>query len=306
MIEDDSEDNFEKINQRSVEIREEVRGFDSAARQLIIIDSLIIFFFSIISCTGLFDIFLLNKNYTQLVIVINLVWFLSLCSSILVIRPNAFSFRNRFPKGKNAPYFAISFEMLKQSHKYKHKYLNIAYILFLAGFVWLIITASLSMISTVENDNFLKVSRDFTDESSRFYLQQQPINPNQINANISEASFIIQRGYLGGNMIGANQTNATGLAAADPFGIGYFGSVIIALGLMFAFIVIMWQVGKGRTDKWWDYPLGMPNGSIRALIALLFVIIILLYGEQPQPWLMGIVGTIIGFYFGERMGKEKG
>ena len=59
-------------------------------------------------------------------------------------------------------------------------------------------------------------------------------------------------------------------------------------------------------EKWSEQALGLPTGSVRAIIALLFIVIIIyaaLIGidlkDVPQ-WLLGIVGTIIGFYFGTK------
>jgi hypothetical protein len=50
-------------------------------------------------------------------------------------------------------------------------------------------------------------------------------------------------------------------------------------------------------------PLGLPQGSVRALIALTVVTgtIALLVLERPTPeWLQGGFFTLIGFYFGSR------
>ena len=55
-------------------------------------------------------------------------------------------------------------------------------------------------------------------------------------------------------------------------------------------------------------PLWMPKGSVRSILALGLAFGTLTYGfifkQFPQE-LIGIVGTIIGFYFGTRSGKEK-
>ena len=52
-----------------------------------------------------------------------------------------------------------------------------------------------------------------------------------------------------------------------------------------------------------DEPLGLPEGSVRALIALALVITMCaiagVTGEIPEE-ILGIVGIIIGFYFGTR------
>ena len=52
-----------------------------------------------------------------------------------------------------------------------------------------------------------------------------------------------------------------------------------------------------------DEPLGLPKGSVRALIALALVITMCVIAgvknEIPNE-ILGIVGIIIGFYFGVR------
>lgn len=53
-------------------------------------------------------------------------------------------------------------------------------------------------------------------------------------------------------------------------------------------------------------PLGLPKGSVRALLAIgvVFgtVFIHLVTGEVPD-WLISAFGTAFGFYFGSRTGK---
>ncbi len=87
-------------------------------------------------------------------------------------------------------------------------------------------------------------------------------------------------------------------------------SALIAISCTLLLVVFISYIGITRgtnTKKWYNNPLGMPRGSIRAIIALLFVITLLLIAEPvsgddsgQSEWLLGILGTIIGFYFGER------
>jgi hypothetical protein len=86
---------------------------------------------------------------------------------------------------------------------------------------------------------------------------------------------------------------------------------LLLLAIVALIIIILgswWSSKKVATNSsWYKYPLGLPTGSIRAVIALLFVMAILLYaGESAQlpEWLTGIVGTIIGFYFGDRASEK--
>jgi hypothetical protein len=70
-------------------------------------------------------------------------------------------------------------------------------------------------------------------------------------------------------------------------------------------IYFMWERGKAheKDTDWWEHPLGLPTGSVRALIALLFIALIAITGGE-QEWLVGIVGTIVGFYFGGKKTSE--
>lgn len=79
-------------------------------------------------------------------------------------------------------------------------------------------------------------------------------------------------------------------------------SAAIASLVIISIIIWMSIVGREEKDLWFKFPLGLPAGSIRALIALIFVFSILLASskENLPGWLMGILGTILGFYFGER------
>lgn len=55
-----------------------------------------------------------------------------------------------------------------------------------------------------------------------------------------------------------------------------------------------------------QYPLGLPKGSVRAILAIVIVFgamaFFLLYQDIPTS-LAGIVGMVLGTYFGYRMGQ---
>ena len=56
-----------------------------------------------------------------------------------------------------------------------------------------------------------------------------------------------------------------------------------------------------------DQPLGLPQGSVRATIALMVIAgtLVLLGMNRPIPdWLQGGFFTLIGFYFGARSGAK--
>ena len=81
-----------------------------------------------------------------------------------------------------------------------------------------------------------------------------------------------------------------------------------------AIILVMWgisiyfiQTGKMKATDWFARTLGLPSGSIRAIIAILIIFmaiypLITVTGDTKLPelpqWLTGILGTVIGFYFG--------
>lgn len=62
-------------------------------------------------------------------------------------------------------------------------------------------------------------------------------------------------------------------------------------------------------------PLGLPEGSLRAMLAFLLVVFVGFYvyasvlsfsDFQPPQFLLGIVATVVGFYFGSRSAEDKG
>jgi type IV secretory pathway VirB2 component (pilin) len=57
-----------------------------------------------------------------------------------------------------------------------------------------------------------------------------------------------------------------------------------------------------------DEPLGLPRGSVRALIALIFVITACacaILGKETPEWIINALLLIVGFYFGtRRIGNE--
>ena len=81
-----------------------------------------------------------------------------------------------------------------------------------------------------------------------------------------------------------------------------------------AVFVILWGISiyfvvtkKMSAADWHMKSLGLPQGSVRATFALLilFLLIFAILTDAKIPtipeWLIGILGTIIGFYFGAAM-----
>lgn len=89
--------------------------------------------------------------------------------------------------------------------------------------------------------------------------------------------------------------------------------VYLIIFLMVVFIVLwgisIWLIKTGRMDArdWAIKSLGLPRGSVRATLAfiLLFLLVYSIITEITLPdlpdWIVGILGTVIGFYFGAAM-----
>lgn len=81
------------------------------------------------------------------------------------------------------------------------------------------------------------------------------------------------------------------------------GVFVVLWGISIYFI----KTGKMTGHDWSKRSLGLPQGSVRALFALiiLFLLIFSMVAKTQIPdlpdWLVGILGTIIGFYFGAAM-----
>jgi len=85
------------------------------------------------------------------------------------------------------------------------------------------------------------------------------------------------------------------------------GLCVIVIMLLIVSIVQM-KRSRLKPSDWLEHPLGIPTGSVRALIAMLVVFITLWVAisnkvsvaENITKWLLAIVGAVIGFYFGNR------
>ena len=99
----------------------------------------------------------------------------------------------------------------------------------------------------------------------------------------------------------------------------FVGGIIVLLWLL---SIILGVIGKEDIKDWakrWSLrSLGLPQGSVRALIAfsLIFTLILLIMsgvngGESTvkipdlPDWLVAILGAVIGFYFGTALIPQK-
>ena len=86
--------------------------------------------------------------------------------------------------------------------------------------------------------------------------------------------------------------------------------IYFVIGVM----VVLWLISfyfvktKRMTGQdWYVQSLGLPQGSVRALIALILLLWLVFSAVTKQPipdlpdWMVGILGTVIGFYFGSAM-----
>jgi Carboxypeptidase regulatory-like domain len=88
--------------------------------------------------------------------------------------------------------------------------------------------------------------------------------------------------------------------------------------LMFAVVLVPFAWTIMRSIKYssatYRSPLGLPDGSLRAMLAFTLVAFVGFYvlasilsfsNFEPPQFLLGIVATVIGFYFGSRSSEEK-
>jgi drug/metabolite transporter (DMT)-like permease len=90
--------------------------------------------------------------------------------------------------------------------------------------------------------------------------------------------------------------------------------IIIFIGCVIAVLwgisIYLMKTGKMTTKEWLKRSLGIPSGSVRALLAFLILFLILYMvindiklTEDLPEWVIGILGAVIGFYFGASTAK---
>ncbi|MDQ3800744.1 MAG: carboxypeptidase-like regulatory domain-containing protein [Acidobacteriota bacterium] len=143
-------------------------------------------------------------------------------------------------------------------------------------------------------------------------------NANNTNTNTNG------NGSAGGNT-GSNQGNNNNSNSAvnereekrrDTLAESYVfkGFTYLIFGvLLIPFIYIIYRSIK-YSSATYRSPLGLPDGSVRAILAYILVAFIGFYilasvlslsEFKPPEFLVGIVATVIGFYFGSRTGEDK-
>ena len=80
--------------------------------------------------------------------------------------------------------------------------------------------------------------------------------------------------------------------------------VLVIFIVLWGISIYLVKTGKLDAKQWSLRSLGLPRGSVRAILAflLLFLLIFCIMTGTELPdlpdWLVGILGTVIGFYFG--------
>jgi small-conductance mechanosensitive channel len=91
------------------------------------------------------------------------------------------------------------------------------------------------------------------------------------------------------------------------------GVCVIVVALLVVSILQM-RSNRLKPRDWIEHPLGIPTGSVRALLALIIVLVTVWVAvsgkvkiaEDLPKWLLAIVSAVVGFYFGNRgLGIEK-
>lgn len=163
------------------------------------------------------------------------------------------------------------------------------------------------------------------ENANRENSNRSPSNSNIANSNESSPGH--GTGSTNGNVSG-NATNTNGTqnkdsptagVAADPTTTKFAGPWWFYLVVSATFVIVLgpfaWTITRAirysRTT--YNSPLGLPEGSLRAMLAYTLVAFLGLYvlvsvltvtEFKPPDFLLGIVATVIGFYFGSRTTGE--
>lgn len=290
-------------------IGDETSRLDEAAKQIITITVLlqgiyfVVFFFNNLIRTfpyhdyGLRHIFLI----LPFAILPFVFWSFSLAIALLFIMmmPGK-ALKTNLKIKRNLPYSRIKHIFLENLHN-RRIFLYISHLSLSIGLFILIIM--MIQISTNSSQNHsiespLELFKGITEANN----EASTIEGRQISANVSIPSIIIQRCCLCGNITEACRTNATGFDGVTDRGIWPLSIIAIIIGIIIGAVITTWWATLKRKEinEWWKHPLGLPKDSIKAIITLIFLIAIILHIDQPQTWIMGMFGMIIGFYFSEK------
>ncbi len=80
--------------------------------------------------------------------------------------------------------------------------------------------------------------------------------------------------------------------------------IVVVLAVLWAISFYLVKTKRLDVKEWFRHSLGLPRGSVRAIIALAFISTLicssLLGVKIPDlpDWVVAITGSIVGFYFG--------
>lgn len=87
--------------------------------------------------------------------------------------------------------------------------------------------------------------------------------------------------------------------------------------LIFVVLIVLWVIafhfvrtGKLKVKDWFQNSLGLPRGSVRAIIAIAFISTLIcsaLMGKtipEIPEWVIALTGSIVGFYFGAAINRR--
>ena len=86
--------------------------------------------------------------------------------------------------------------------------------------------------------------------------------------------------------------------------------IFVVLGVLWGISFYLVKTKKLDVKEWFRNSLGLPQGSVRAIIALAFIFALICASlkkiEIPDlpDWAVGITGTVIGFYFGAAINRR--
>ena len=128
------------------------------------------------------------------------------------------------------------------------------------------------------------------------------------------------------NNANANRNSNQGTGTIDPEEVTRWnevsGSLWFRSFVTLAFVGVLgffvYTIARAilRSRSTFRSPLGLPDGSLRAMLAFLLVTFLGLYvyagvlslspSFKPPDFLIGVVATVVGFYFGSRANEERG
>jgi drug/metabolite transporter (DMT)-like permease len=85
--------------------------------------------------------------------------------------------------------------------------------------------------------------------------------------------------------------------------------IFVVLGVLWGFSFYLVKTKRLDIKEWFRNSLGLPRGSVRAIIAIAFISALICASlkkiEIPDlpDWAVGITGTVIGFYFGAAINR---